>query len=59
MKIKDIPWFNRPGIRLKRKGASHLNDAELLAIVFGRGNPEENAVDLANRLLGKYNFDKL
>lgn len=59
MKIKDIPWFNRPGWRLKRKGVSHLSDAELLAIVLGRGNPEENAIDLANRLLGEYNFDKL
>jgi DNA repair protein RadC len=37
MKIKDIPWYNRPGNRLKKKGASTLSDAELLAIVLGRG----------------------
>ncbi len=59
MKIKDIPWFNRPGWRLKRKGVSNLSDAELLAVVLGRGNTTENAVDLANRMLKKYNFDKL
>ena len=59
MKIKDIPWYNRPGVRLKKKGASNLSDAELLAIVLGRGNKEENAIDLSNRVLGSYNFHKL
>ena len=59
MKIKDIPWYNRPGIRLKKKGVSILSDAELLAIVLGRGNKEENAIDLSNRVLGNYNFHKL
>ena len=59
MKIKDIPWYNRPGIRLKKKGVSILSDAELLAIVLGRGNTEENAIDLSNRVLGNYNFHKL
>ena len=59
MKIKDIPWYNRPGIRLKKKGVSTLSDAELLAVVLGRGNKEENAVDISNRVLKDYNFDKL
>ena len=54
-----MPWFNRPGARLKKKGASYLNDAELLAIILERGNKKENAIDLANRLLKKYNFHKL
>jgi len=59
MKIKDIPWYNRPGQRLKKKGVSQLSDAELLAIVLGRGNKQENAIDLSNRVLAKYNFHKL
>src|SRR3989338_5647391 len=59
MHIKDIPWWNRPGARLKKKGASYLNDAELLAIILERGNKKENAIDLANRLLNKYNLNKL
>jgi len=59
MKIKDIPWYNRPGARLKKKGASNLSDAELLAIVLGRGNKEENAIDLSNRVLSNYNLHKL
>ncbi len=59
MKIKDIPWYNRPGVRLKRNGVDALSDAELLSILITRGNKEENAVDLANRLLKDYNFPKL
>lgn len=59
MKIRDIPWYNRPGVRLKKKGVSNLSDAELLAIILGRGNKEENAIDLSNRVLGNYNFHKL
>ncbi len=59
MKIRDIPWYNRPGIRLKKKGVSALSDAELLAVVLGRGNKKENAVDISNRVLKDYNFDKL
>ena len=59
MKIKDIPWDNRPGIRLKKEGVSSLSNAELLAIVLGRGNYRENAIDLSNRILKSYNLDKL
>jgi len=59
MKIKDMPWFNRPGARLRRKGVFSLSDAELIAIVLGRGDKNENAIDLSNRVLASYNFDKL
>jgi len=59
MRMKDIPWYNRPGARLKKKGASSLSDAELLAIILGRGDKTENAVDLSNRVLGISNFNKL
>ena len=59
MKISDIPWQNRPGIRLKQEGSSALSNADLLAIVLGRGNFEENAIDISNRVLKSYNFDKL
>jgi DNA repair protein RadC len=54
-----MPWYNRPGARLRRKGVFSLSDAELMAIVLGRGDKNENAVDLANRVLASYNFDKL
>jgi len=43
MRIKDIPWYNRPGMRLKKKGVNALSDAELFAIIIGRGSRSENA----------------
>jgi len=59
MKIKEIPWFDRPWTRLKKKGVSNLSNAELLAIILGRGTKEESAIDLSNRVLAKYHFNKL
>ena len=59
MKIKDIPWFNRPGFKLTRKGVNTLDDAELLSIIFGVGSKGESALELSNKLLKKYNFNKL
>ncbi len=59
MHIKDIPWYNRPGNRLKRSGVETLSDSELFAIILTRGNKKENAIDLSNRLLKDYNFPKL
>jgi len=31
MNIREMPWFERPGVRLKKKRASALSDAQLLA----------------------------
>ena len=59
MKIADMPWFTRPNIRLKRQGVQSLSDAELLAIIIGRGNRKENAVDLSNRILNMFNLKRL
>lgn len=59
MKVWEIPWFERPGARLKRNGASGLSDAELLAIVLGRGSKQENAIDYSRRVLGMKNLHAL
>lgn len=59
MRIKDLPWFNRPASKLRRKGVESLDDAELLAILFGKGDKKESALELSNRLLKKYNLNKL
>ena len=59
MKIMDLPKFNRPGFKLTRNGAHSLDDAELLSIVFGIGSRGESALELSNKLLKKYNLDKL
>lgn len=60
MRMKDIPWWNRPGTKLKRKGEEKLNDAELLAIILEKGvRLNESSIDLANKLLNKHNFHRL
>ncbi len=59
MKIHEMPRFTRPNVRLKTKGTSTLSDAELLAIIFGRGNAKENAIDVSHRLLKKSNLHTL
>jgi DNA repair protein RadC len=59
MKIKEMPWFERPGARLKRGGPAVLSDAELLAIVLGRGSKEENVIDCSRRVLREQNLHYL
>ncbi len=59
MKIKEIPKENRPRERFIKYGASGLSDAELLAIILGKGVKNENVVDMCNRLIKKYGIDKL
>lgn len=59
MKIYEMPRYTRPNTRLKSQGATNLSDAELLAIIFGRGNKKENAIDVSNRILKNAHFYKL
>jgi DNA repair protein RadC len=59
MKVWEMPWFERPGARLKRNGPGVLSDAELLAIVLGRGSKEENVIDCSRRVLREKNLDGL
>jgi len=58
MKIFDIPWYDRPGERLRKYGAGVLTDAELLAIVLGKAR-NEGVLELCNKLLSKYNLNKI
>jgi len=59
MRIKEIPWWNRPSSRLKKEGADKLNPAELLSLILWSGKKSENAIDMSNRLLKKYSLGKL
>jgi DNA repair protein RadC len=59
MNIREMPWFERPGVRLKRLGAEVLSDAELLAIVLGRGSKQENVIDCSRRVLREQNLQYL
>ena len=58
-KIKDMPEDERPRERLIKYGPKHLSTAELLAIVMRVGTREENALELAKKLLEKYNLSAL
>jgi DNA repair protein RadC len=48
---------DRPREKLLAQGRKALTDAELLAILLGSGNADENAVALAQRILGYFNDD--
>ena len=54
MPITDWPENERPRERLLRSGATHLTDAELLAIFLRVGVRGKSAVDLARVLLGHF-----
>ncbi|SMF03168.1 DNA replication and repair protein RadC [Priestia filamentosa] len=52
--IQDFPDDERPRERLLSFGASHLSNNELLAILLRTGTKEESVLQLANRILHKY-----
>ena len=54
-----MPWFERPGARLKKVGAESLSDAELLSIILGRGSKDENVIDCSRRVLKETNLHYL
>lgn len=58
MGILNMPWYDRPGNRLIKDGAENLTDSELLEIILGK-TKNESVVNLANRLLKKYNLNKI
>lgn len=53
--IKNWKEDDRPREKLLLKGKKSLSDAELIAILIGSGNKEENAVELAKRILSHSN----
>ncbi len=59
MNIKDIPWYDRPGFRLTREGAEKLSNPELLSILFWANDKEDNVLELSNKILKKYNLNKI
>lgn len=51
MKIKDWPLDDRPREKFAARGRFGLTDAELLAIIIGKGTQNRSALDLAKELL--------
>jgi DNA repair protein RadC len=54
MAIRDWPESERPREKLLARGAAHLTDAELLAVLFGSGCRGINAVEAGHRLLREF-----
>ncbi len=50
-KIKDLPPGERPREKLLEKGAAVLSDQELLAVILGKGNRNEDVLSLADKLV--------
>ena len=55
LSIKQWASEDRPTERLQRLGAESLTDGELLSILIGSGTQQYSAVDVANKVLGKFN----
>ena len=55
LSIKQWAPEDRPTERLQRLGAESLTDGELLAILIGSGTQQYSAVDVANKVLGRFN----
>lgn len=53
-RIKHWPAGERPRERLRQGGPAGLSDAELLAVLLGRGAPGMSAVDLGRALLSRF-----
>jgi len=53
-KIKDLPAEQRPREKLLSNGVEALNDAELLAIIVGKGTMNKTAIDLSYNILSEF-----
>ena len=54
MKIKELPFDDRPREKLILRGVQSLSDAELLAIILRTGTKGKSVVQLAQELIAKY-----
>ena len=54
LKIREMPQDDRPREKLIARGASALTNAELIAILLRTGLPGANAVEVAAKLIGRY-----
>ncbi|MBD3203068.1 DNA repair protein RadC [Candidatus Woesearchaeota archaeon] len=59
MRIKDMPKESQPRYRFKKLGEKALSDSELLAIILSKGTKNENAIEIANRLLSNFGKENL
>jgi DNA repair protein RadC len=51
--IKDLPEHSRPREKLRERGATALSDAELIAVILGRGNRSSDVLTIASKVAEK------
>ncbi len=59
LRICDMQVEERPSRRLMQKGPASLSNAELLSIILRTGSAAENAINLSQRVLSKYDLKQL
>jgi len=59
IKIKDIPKVDRPREKLEKYGPERLSNSELLAVLLRTGSEGINVVELAGKILRKFNGSDL
>lgn len=59
MFISEMRPDQRPRERLLSSGTKELTDAELLAIILGKGTPQAPVLDIAHHLLSRFGLARL
>ncbi len=54
IRIKDLPWEEKPREKLIAHGPSVLRNYELLAIILSRGTKKEGVLETAHRIMDQY-----
>jgi DNA repair protein RadC len=49
-RIKDMPDFSRPREKLKERGVEALSDTELIAVILGSGNKDQDVMTLSSKI---------
>ena len=57
--IKELPKVERPREKLIQYGPEKLSNSELLAIILRSGTKQENVIELANKILKRFNAKEL
>jgi len=58
-RITDIDPLDRPREKLQKKGAFALTDAELIAVILGKGTKDNNILTLSQKIAGLLKKDNL
>lgn len=59
MKIGEMEKVEQPREKLRRYGLGKLNNAELLALIFGNGRKGENVLELSKKVLRQFSGKSL